>query len=73
MRQAICHLLYNTEKNYHFFSFVTHLCGEKRVFMLIDKPQTFIADLMKKKSKTITKLIEEYPELESKLAPQKII
>lgn len=44
-----------------------------RVFILIDKPQTFVADLMNKKSKTITKLIEQYPDLSTKLATRKII
>ena len=41
--------------------------------MVIDKPQTFIADFKNKKSKTITRLIEEYPELETKVTPGKII
>jgi hypothetical protein len=30
MRQTCCHLLYNIEKNSQFFSFVTHLGGERK-------------------------------------------
>src|SRR3954467_12831063 len=31
MRQTCCHLLYNIEKNYQSFSFVTHHCEQKRL------------------------------------------
>lgn len=44
-----------------------------RIFMVIDKPQTFIADLWNKNSKTLTKIVDEYPELKTKIRAQKNI
>jgi hypothetical protein len=41
--------------------------------MVIDKPQTFIEDLMQKPSKTLKKLFEAYPELKTKLRTRKFI
>src|SRR2546423_15715320 len=41
MRQTYCHLLYNIEKNYQPFSFVTHHCREGDIYDLI----TFILNV----------------------------
>ncbi len=37
-----------------------------RKLMVIDKPQTFVENLMNKPSKTLKKLFAEYPELKTK-------
>lgn len=44
-----------------------------RTFMIIDKPQTFVEDLMNRPSKTLKKLFAEYPELKTKFRNRKTI
>lgn len=42
-------------------------------FYLIDKPNHFVADILGKRSKTIKRLVEEYPELDTKITEQQDI
>lgn len=55
------------------FKMIEFTFSDGSTIMIIDKPQTFIEDLMHKPSKTLKKLFEAYPELKNKLRPRKYI
>jgi hypothetical protein len=55
------------------FRMVQFLLKDGRQFMVIDKPQTVIEDFMNKPSKTKKRLIEQHPELMSKVGTLKAI
>jgi hypothetical protein len=42
-------------------------------FFLVDKPQFFIADILGKPSKTMSRLVNEYPELDEKITGRHFI
>jgi hypothetical protein len=55
------------------FKMIEFTLIDGRTFMIIDKPKTFIQDVMNKPSKTLKMLFAKYPELKSKLEATKSI
>lgn len=63
-----------TDKRYRWsFDMIEFSLTDGTTFYLIDKPMHFIANILGKPSKTIRRLVEEYPELNDKITGRHFI